>query len=304
MHRAAIDRRADQPVLSVMFRTFGRDVRIRCPDQGTAEQLAFIGCRPEIEGAARSQLDLDVEAIHGFLRLETPGGVAVEGSAAVILDELYRLRFEMVRAERHGALFLRGGTVTTDAGHILFAGEAGAGKSTLLLHLADLGWPVTGDDWLIVKGDVASPFPNSLRVRSGALSCLSARAADIVRSSPRTSGWFGQPTYAIEPSAFGHPWVVRSRPLLHVILVEGNHGGSSRLQPLDRTIAMEEIFKALLLPTEARARSLAEFNALMASANCWRCSLGRLDDAVRLLQELTNVDGLHGSLEVRRASKS
>ena len=291
-------------MLSVMFRTFRRDVHIRCPDQGAADQLAFIGCSPKIEGAARERLDLDIETVHGFLRLETPGRVAVEGSAAIILDELYRLRFELVRAECPEGLFLRGGTVATEAGHILFVGEAGAGKSTLLIHLADLGWPVTGDDQLIIEGNLARPFPNSLRARSGALACLSARAADIVRSSPRTPGWFGQPTYAIEPSAFGRPWVIRSRPLRHVVLVEGNHGGGSRLQPLDRTIAMEEIFKDLILPTQARARSLAAFNALMSSANCWRCSLGRLDDAGRLLQELTNVDDLPGSLEVRRASKS
>lgn len=304
MHRAAFDRRSDQPVLSVMFRTFARDVHISCADQSAADQLAFIGCSPKIEGAARERLDLEVETVHGFLRLDAPGRVAVEGSAAVILDELYRLRFEMVRAECPGGLFVRGGTVTTDAGHILFVGEAGAGKSTLLVHLADLGWSVTGDDQLIIENNLARPFPNSLRVRSGALPCLSARAADIVRSSPQIPGWFGQPTYAIEPSAFGRPWEIWSRPLRHVILVEGNHGGSSRLQPLDRTIAMEEIFKDLLLPAQSRARSLAAFNAVMSSADCWRWTLGRLDDAGRLLQELIDVDDCLGSLEVRRASRS
>lgn len=274
-----------------MFRTFGCDVHVRCPDQGTADQLAFIGCSPEIEGPARERLDLEIEPIHGFLRLARPDGAAVEGSAVVIMDALYRLRFEMVRAECPAGLFLRGGTVTAETGHILFVGEAGAGKSTLLLHLADQGWPVTGDQQLIIDGPFARPFPNSLRVGSGALACLSPRAADIVRLSPRLPGWFDQPTYAVEPSAFGRPWVIRSRPVRHVMLVEGNHGGSSRLRPLHRTIAMEEIFKTLLLPVEGRARSLAAFNALMSSANCWRLSVGRLDDGGRLLQELSCIDG-------------
>ena len=301
MHRAARDGRPDQPVLSVMFRTFRRDVHVHCPDQGAADQLAFIGCNAEIEGPARKRLDLHIEAVHGFLRLERPGGGAVEGSAVVILDELYRLRFEMVRAECPGGLFLRGGTVTTDAGHILFVGEAGAGMSTLLLHLADRGWPVTGDDQVIVEGPAARPFPNGLRVRPGALICLSPRAAEIVRVSPRIPGWFDQPTYAIAPSAFGRPWTIGSRPLLHVVLLEGNHGGRSRLRSLDRTIAMEVIFKDLLLPADGRARSLAAFNALMSSADCWRLSVGRLDDAERLLQGLVGIDDQLGSSEVRHA---
>lgn len=273
-----------------MFRTLTRDVHIRCPDQNTADQLAFIGCNPEIEGE-RDRVDLKIEACHGFLRLFKLGGACVEGSAGFILDELYRLRFEMVRAEcPGGGLFLSAGTVTTAAGHIVFVGEAAVVMPALLVHLAQEGWPVTGDWLLIVEGGAARPFPSSLRVGLSALGRLSGRAADIVRSSPRIPGWFEQPTFAVQTSAFGKPCRIRQAPVLHAVVLEDNHGGRSGLQRLDRSLALEEMFKDMLLPGEGRARSLAEFMDLMACADCWRLTVGRLDDARRLLQGLPGID--------------
>lgn len=272
-----------------MFRTLTRDVHIRCPDHNTADQLAFIACNPEIEGR-RERLDLEIKASHGFLRLSKPDGSCVEGSAGVILDELYRLRFEMVRFECPDGLFLSAGTVTAAAGHVIFVEEAGLGMSALLVHLAEQGWPVTGDWLLIVEGGAARPFPSSLRVGLSALGRLSERAADIVRSSPHIQGWFDQPTFAVQPSAFGRPFQIRQAPVLHVIVLEDNHGGRSGLQRLDRTLAVEEMFKDVLLPVGFQARSLAEFMGLISCANCWRLSVGRLDDAQRLLQGLPGIE--------------
>lgn len=227
----------------------------------------------------------------------------MEGSAAAILDELYRMRFEMVRTERPGATFIGGGTLTTDAGHILFVGEPGGGKSTLLTHLADLGWPVSGDQQLIVEEGSAMPFPNTLRVRRGALALLSARAADIVRASPRIPGWFDNPTYSVAPSAFGRPWKIRPAPLLDVVVVCANHGGGSRLKPLHRAIAMEMMFRDLVLPDTGRANAFAMIHRLISSAGCWELSSGRLDGAQRLLQGLIGLERQGGLSGARHAER-
>lgn len=273
-----------------MFRTLTRDVHIHCPDRRTVEQLAFVSCDGEIAGH-RERVDLRVEAHHGFLRLSRPDGVCVEGSAGVVLDELYRLRFEMVRAEcRGGGLFLPAGTVTTAVGHIVFVGEATAVMPALLIHLAAQGWPVTSDSWLIVEGSAARPFPGNLRAGLSALARLPERVAETVRASPRIPGWFDQPTFAVQPSAFGNPCRIRAAPIRHVVLLEDNHGGRSSVQKLDRSLAVEEMFQDLLLPTEGRARALAEFMDLMTRADCWRLMVGLLDDAERLLHGLPGLD--------------
>ena len=273
-----------------MFRTLTRDVHIHCPDRHTADQLAFIGCDAEIAGQ-RERVDMRVETHHGFLRLSKPGGVCVEGSAGVVLDELYRLRFEMVRAEcRGGGLLVAAGTVTAAVGHIVFVGGEPVVMSALLIHLAAQGWPVTGDALLIVEGSAARPFPGSLRVGLSALGRLPEHTAEIVRTSPRIPGWFDQPTFAVQPSAFGNPCRIRAAPMRHVVVLEDNHGGRSRMQRLARSLAVEEMFQNLLLPAEGRARSLAEFMGLMAHADCWHLTVGLLDDAGRLLQGLPDID--------------
>lgn len=290
-------------MLSVSFRTLARDVHIHCPDRATADVLAYIAGNPQIEGAAPSRVDLDIEPVHGFLRLVTPDGLLVEGSAAAILDALYAMRFGMVRAECADALFAAGATLTTEAGHVLLVGEPGAGKSTLLVHLADLGWPVSGDQHLIVQDRGATPFPNTLRVWSGALPYLSARAAGIVRGSPRLAGWFDHPTYAVDQSVFGTPWKIRCLDLLHVVVMRANHGGRSSLQPLDRTLAMEAVLQDVLLPNSGQARSLGALRGLISSAHCWELSNGRLDDTRRLLQGLNGLEHQGRSAEAQDAGR-
>ncbi len=95
------------------------------------------------------------------------GGTAADAFAA----------FELVLAERFlqgaGALRLHAGAVSGPEGAVLVSGPGGSGKSTLTAGLALRGWPVFGDDVVLLDdtGEVA-PFKRLLKVVDPAPSIL------------------------------------------------------------------------------------------------------------------------------------
>jgi hypothetical protein len=273
-------------MLSVPLRTLKRKFHIKTDDPSIGAALAFMKTDPEIDGEQPEHVDLPVKMNHGFLSLQPPSGRVVEGSVHQVLSELHRIHFVSTVDECPNAALIGCGAITIDDQHTIFIGEEGAGQSTLLLYLAAMGWPLAGDGQLIFDGATAIPRPRSLRVGTGTLAFLPKRAADIVRAAPFFSDWHGSPTYAVEPSAFGNRWVLRTCPVSNIILLRGNHGGRSRIRPLGRRAVLEQILKIALLPDTNKLCVLAGLRALVMSANCLELWNGRVEDSHSLLGEM------------------
>jgi energy-coupling factor transporter ATP-binding protein EcfA2 len=261
-------------------------MNIVAPDRASAQVLSYIRADPRIAGQSPERIDLTIEKRCGFLRLVAPSGHAVEGSASHILSELHRLHFDVTRAEFPGSPLIHGGAVTTSTGHSVFVGEKGAGKTTLLVHLAALGWPVTGDEHMIVEGDGGIPRPRSLRIKPGTLPYLTPPARALILDSPRTEDWHGSSVYAVEPSAFGREWIIGSRPIRHIFLLRANHGGRSSVRPLTSVRALELLLPNVVLPETQRPRALAWLRDTVYNCGCWEIRNGSLEESTRILHEI------------------
>ena len=257
-------------------------MRVHCPNQHTAEAMAFIRTDPEIEGFECERTDLVIEPVHDFLRLVLPDAV-VEGSAPVLMDELHRYHFVSTLADHPGATIIHGGTLACPAGHILFIGDKGVGKTTLLLYLAAHGWPVAGDEHVILDGPYATPRPRSFRVKQGSLNYLPRESADIVLRSPWLPDWNGSPVYSVSPTEFGQRWQIAARPVSHVVMLTKHHGGRSQLRRIEKDAALEQTLPNVLLPANGRAAALGALRAMVSNASCWGLRSGRLEDSKRLL---------------------
>jgi hypothetical protein len=266
-------------VLNIVVRTIRQELNIRAPDQRSADVLGYMKADPQIEGPPPRRLDIEIEPIHGFLKYSLPSGASAEGSASHLLSELHRLHYSITRQEHPGCPMVHAGTLTTDDGHVVFVGEKGAGKTTLLVHLASLGWPVTGDEHIIIDGKMAIPRPRSLRVKSGTLPFLDGRAAEIVRGSPSTFEWHGSLIYAVEPTAFGKAWVIRPRPIRHIVILRSNHGARSKMRELNGDAGLELMLPHATLPETGKPIALAWLKSAATSAKCWELWTGRLEDS-------------------------
>jgi energy-coupling factor transporter ATP-binding protein EcfA2 len=282
-------------VLNIVVRTIRQQLNIRAPDQRSADILRYMKADPQIEGPAPRRLDIEIEPIHGFLKYSLASGASAAGSASHLLSELHRLHYSITRQEHPGCPMVHGGTLTTDDGHVVFVGEKGAGKTTLLVHLASLGWPVTGDEHIIIDGKIAIPRPRSLRVKLGALPFLDARAAEIVRGSPSTPEWHGSSIYAVEPTAFGKAWLIRPCPIRHIVILRSNHGGRSKIRELDSNAGLGLMLPHAILPETGKPVALAWLKSAASSAKCWELWTGRLEDSRDILYR-SFLDGNFGGL--------
>ncbi|MBX9840982.1 MAG: hypothetical protein K2Z80_04145 [Xanthobacteraceae bacterium] len=271
-------------MLKVLVRSLRHEVSITAPNRPVADTLAFLRSDPEIEGRWLPRYELVVGMAHGFPSLVLPDGARIEGSDGYLRARLHEWLFGWRQKELLGALVGNGATITTEAGHILLVGDKGQGKTTLLLYLMALGWPVAGWQDLFLSGQLALPNPVPFRIPLGMLDHLPGEAAEIVRAAPSIITLEGSPIYAVCPTAFGHPWNIRSRPVRQVVFVSGNQGGRSRLRRIDWETAMQRVLKAAVLPPANRAGALADIAATMSGAERLELWNGRVEESRRLLQ--------------------
>lgn len=270
-------------MLTVSVRTLRHELVIHAPDRKAADALRFMQARPRIPGEPAERIDIEVERCCGFLSLSLPGHARHEGTAQSVLNELHGFHFDLTRAEFPQAALIHGGCLTFEDGHTVVVGDKGAGKTTLLACLAAEGWPVCGDEHVLIGRDGAAARPRSLRVKPGTLPYLPPRAREIVANAPFVIDWQGSPVHAVEPSALGIDWVLHRRPIRNLVFLSGNHGGRSRLRRIDFEDTMARLLLNVMLPQQGRALALGEIAAVARSARCWELRNGQLKETARHL---------------------
>lgn len=270
-------------MLTVSVRTLRHELVIRAPDRKTADALRFMQARPRIPHEPAEQIDIDVGRCCGFLSISLPGHARHEGTAQSVLNELHGFHFDLTRAEFSDAALIHGGCLTFAGGHTVIVGDKGAGKTTLLARLATEGWPVCGDEHVVLASGGVIPRPRSLRIKPGTLLYLPSHAREIVLNAPFVVDWQGAPVHAVEPSALGVDWVLHRRPIRNLVFLSGNHGGRSRLSRIGFDDAMARLLLNTILPQQGRVRALGEIAAVARSAHCWELRNGQLKETARHL---------------------
>lgn len=270
-------------MLTISVRTLRHDLRIAAPDEAAAAALRFMQARPTVADMPAEPVDIAVERRYGFLHVRLPDGTLCEGTAQAVLNELHGLHFNLTRGEFPEAALLHGGCLSFADGHAVVIGDKAAGKTTLLTYLATSGWPVCGDEHVVLLGGEAMPRPRSLRIKGGTLAYLPQAARQHVLTAPFVTDWQGAPIYAVEPSALGVSWVLHRRPIRDLVFLTGNHGGRSRLRSLGFDDAIARLLPNTILPDRARAKTFAQLAGVVRGARCWELRNGQLDHAEECL---------------------
>lgn len=217
-------------------------------------------------GVVRSLFPADrAEAPEGppdLILREGDGGFVLHrrGTGTWTADDLPGLlaRLEMVLAEAllqasEGTGIHAAGLVSP-AGAVLFSGAGGTGKSSLTAALAIRGWPVLGDDIVLLSGGLVHPFRRLIKVEEPARSLLGLPAGRAPLSI-----WRGADFYA--PEALGSRWADPA-PVAAVVFPRREDGSPPALTPLQPAASLTRLLAGLVLVERVE---VAAFDAVVAA---------------------------------------
>ena len=172
----------------------------------------------------------------------------------------------ILRLRQRGRFHLHASGVVDARGDAwLLAGDTGAGKSTLACALADAGWPVLGDDGVVLEGRghrvFAHPWREPLRV-----------SAWMMPSFPRAGTVNGAP----DPLDARHRVPVAARaarlaPIGGILLpVRASRDAMVRLAPADALAALVRQSPWVMLGDRAAREHLELLARLVVRVPAWR----------------------------------
>ena len=120
---------------SVVVRTLSRELRLHTNSDKAFAALSYLGADPVMPNAKLAPVDLTVEPLDRFFRIEPPGYLPVEGSIDTIMNGVFRLLANWLAEDAHGSPILHAAIATIEGQRFVFLGDKGFGKTTLMLCL-------------------------------------------------------------------------------------------------------------------------------------------------------------------------
>lgn len=188
-------------------------------------------------------------------------------------------KLEMVLAEAllrasHGTGVHAAGVVSP-TGAVLFSGVGGAGKSSLTAALATRGWPVLGDDIVLLAHGRVHPFRRLVKVEEPARTLLGLPAGRAPLSI-----WSDASFYA--PEALGSRWAEPS-PVAAVVFPHREEGRTPALTPLQPAASLGRLLSGLVLVDRVEVAAFDEVIAAVGDARVFDLAYGETVAAAELL---------------------
>jgi hypothetical protein len=275
-------------VHTVIIRTLKFEYRVSTASNEVAQFLAFAEARPEMDGFDLEPVALSVKSENESHCVTLPDGSTFKGTLLDVLDGVCHLTVYCAAEEEPEAPVIHGGSICLNGQRILLVGIAGFGKTTLTLHLVANGIDVEGDEHVIVRERDLVARPRPLRVKPKSLRLL-PQLAPLILASPRVVLPIeGEKIelYSVSPSVFGRPWRIAAGRADHIVFLEPNHGGHSRITALPRDAAFGRLVEDSLLPGNDYGTELARLRRPVAEAQNWLLTLGDLAEAERHIRSL------------------
>ena len=269
----------------IIVRTLSHELRLRSRDPNVLSALMAFRTEPLLPGRELKTIDLDIEPVGRFFRIEPPGFQATEGSLEAIAHALFRLKGALWRRHIKDLPVVHAAVAIIGGRRIVFVGDKGAGKTTLMLRLVQEGHAVHGDESLILEDEGPISYPRCLHVKETSLDILPG-LSNRIRSMPSVTDWFGNVAYICPPSFLGGEWTITPGAIDDLVFLEPNFGGSSILSSLSREDSFARLIEFSFLPETGRARAAARLRNLAVEGHCWRLQTGNLDEAVARLRRL------------------
>jgi hypothetical protein len=240
---------------------------------------------PHLPGRELEIIDLEIESVGRFFRVEPPGFQATEGSLDATAVAINRLLTMLWLKSIENVPVVHAASANINGRRLAFVGDKRAGKTTLMLRLIQEGYAVHGDENLVITDEGALSYPRSLHVKAPSLDVLPA-LADRIRSMPSVSNWVGDILYICPPDFTGSDWTISARAVDDLVVLEPNFGGSSVLSPLTREQAFARLMEFSFFPATGRTRAAARLRKLVAESCCWRLQTGCLDQTISHLRKV------------------
>lgn len=168
-------------------------------------------------------------------------------------------------------------------GMVLLVGQKWAGKTTTAMHLLLEGFEITGDELVLLRHGRAVTFPRPFYLRHTALPLL-PKLAGVTEGAPFVNADADGRLVAVDPLKLGRSWRIREAPIAAVIVLEPNHGGTSRMEVCGKLDMTRRVMTQCTAPLSGRADWIADFCASINHAETFVAAMGDLVSATPLFR--------------------
>jgi hypothetical protein len=169
---------------------------------------------------------------------------------------------------------------------VLLPAPAESGKTTTIAGLVRAGFGYLTDEAVAIDPDtlLAQPYPKALSVDRGSWEVL----ADLrPPHDDRVAGQWQLPSRLIRPNAVSGP-----APVRFVVTPAYAAGSTTRLEPISPGEMLVGLADGTFQFQDDAQRNLAVLARVVTSADCYRLTVGDLDRAVLLIEELVRSEQL------------
>jgi hypothetical protein len=213
----------------------------------------------------------------GRVRVEVGDALAMSAGRPghAVTSLLWHLNRAVVAASTSRWLLIHAAAARRDASFVVLAAPTESGKSTTVAGLVQSGWSYVTDEMVAVDRAslTVTPYPRPMCLDPGSWPVL----ADLhpCPTEYELGQWHVPPTRAAEP---GTPTIV--------VFPAYRRGARSAMEPIRPAEAVRLLVESTFGFLDAPTANLTALASLVRGARCRRLVIGRLSDAVRLLDEL------------------
>jgi hypothetical protein len=220
----------------------------------------------EGHGGARARIDVGTELL---ATLEW----AIASVAVEVLGE--------------GYLLLHAGVVARNGAAILLPGGSGSGKSTLTAGLAGAGFLLGSDEVAVLDPLTLEvlPFVRGICVKEGSRAPLASAYPSLLTDVPHHRFGGEEVWYLCPPP---DRWLPAPTPVRSIVVPRYAKDSETRLEPLSRSATLQILLQQSFSVPKHGSFGIGTLTELLQDVDCYRLTIGSLDEAVRLVTELAD----------------
>jgi hypothetical protein len=186
-----------------------------------------------------------------------------------------------------GYLLLHAGVVARNGRAILLPGGSGSGKSTLTAGLAGAGFLLGSDEVAVLDPLMLEvlPFVRGICVKQGSRAPLASAYPSLLTDVPHHR-FGGEEVWYLCPDA--DSWLPAPTPVSSIVVPRYVAGSETTLEPLSRSSTLQILLQQSFSVPKHGSFGIGTLTDLLQDVECYRLTMGSLDEAVRLVTDLAD----------------